>query len=314
MRAIFPSPRPRPKAGRACEGGRRTTDGTAIDHVKACSDRRGRLGPPREGEPVGSVMTTGGGLRPLPTALITRVGARVRDQLQRGEWLPTAADRRAAEEVLARLTAAVRVPRGSDEVQTPQLARRLQRTLRTVIHQVDDCSVTPLMAEVLTSVAHSLVPWHGSPTPPPAAAAPAYGKSFWSTGGVREQDGMVAAGEALRPHLVGLLQEIARPLPAGSRPRTPDAAAWFAHHEGRLVRHERGPGVWTAAPVSCPACGRRQGPWLLMSDWRLLELTCRCGASTTDHGLSLIRVCLTEGVLEALQDPGSVAAWVSRLS
>ncbi|MFB9390788.1 hypothetical protein ACFPM3_17705 [Streptomyces coeruleoprunus] len=167
---------------------------------------------------------------------------------------------------------------------------------------MEDRPVTPLMAEVLTGIAQCLVPWYVSPNPPPAAAAPSYGRSAWVTGDMEEERRMAALGEALRPHLVSLLQDIARPIPPEARPRTPSAAPWSLRHEGRLVRHRREPGVWTATPVSCPACGL-QGPWSLTSDWRSLELVCDCGASWTEHGLSLVGVCLTGGVIEAFQTP-----------
>lgn len=252
-------------------------------------------------------MPTAGGLRALPTGLLVRTGSRIRGQLERGEWLPTEDDRSAAEAVLAQLNAAVKIPAGRHEAETRQLARRLQRALRTVIHQVDNCPISPLMTEVLTGIAQSLVPWHGSPNPPPAAAAPAYGRSFWSTGAAGEQGRMAVVGEALRPHLVGLLQEIEKAGQVGSPPFTPPVEAWSVHHEGRLVRYQRSPGVWTATPVRCPACGRL-GPWSVMSDWRVLELTCCCGESLIDHGLSLIGVCLSDRILETLQSRSSAVS------
>ncbi|NNN29408.1 hypothetical protein HLK59_03370 [Streptomyces sp. S3(2020)] len=229
---------------------------------------------------------------PLLTCALTREAGQARLRLAAGEWRPAAADSEAAAAVLDRLAAPLPARRATTarELATDR-DRRLQRLLRTTLHHLDAGAVSPPMAALLAAVARAFLPWHATPNPPGAGAAPRYGSPAGTA------DGPVVspteAGEHLLPGLTALFTELASPHPPGTVPLTPPVEPWQVRYAGRFRRYGRpAPGVWTAEAVGCPACGGQAGPWTVTCDWRLISLGCPCGAVTREHGLALSEVWL----------------------
>ncbi|MFF7641353.1 hypothetical protein [Streptomyces canus] len=234
----------------------------------------------------------GSGQQPLQTRALTREAGRARQLLAAGEWRPAAADSEAAARVLARLTAPLPTRRAAT---TRTLAtdrdRRLQRILRTTLHHLDAGTVSPPAAALLAAVARAFLPWHTTPNPPRAAAAPRYGTPVGTADGPAVPP--TEAGEALLPDLVALFAALASASPSGTVPLTPPAEPWQVQYAGRFRRYGRPAfGVWTAETIGCPACGGKAGPWTVTCDWRLISLGCQCGAVTHKHGLAFSEVWL----------------------
>ncbi|CAM5593000.1 MULTISPECIES: hypothetical protein [Streptomyces] len=240
----------------------------------------------RLGVPVGG---SGGA---LPVRALGRESARALRLVAAGQWRPAPADAEAAVAVLDRLTASLPVRRGAAaRTRATDRDRRLQRILRTVLHHLDAGAVSRSAAAVLAAVARALLPWHGVPNPPAAAAAPAYGARPGASDGVARTP--TEAGEALLPGLIAVFSALAAPSPPGAGPLTPPAEPWQVRYEGRFRRHGHpAPGVWTASTVHCPGCGGTTGPWTVTCDWSRIALGCPCGAVTRAHGLALSEVWL----------------------
>ncbi|QFR00265.1 hypothetical protein F9278_33450 [Streptomyces phaeolivaceus] len=234
------------------------------------------------------------GPRSLRTRALIREAARARQRLAAGEWRPAPADTEAATAVLERLTAPLPARRAAAS-RTPAADRdrdrRLQRLLRTTLHHLDAGDVSPPATALLAAVARAFLPWHATPNPPRAAAAPRYGTPEGTAAG--PAGAPTEAGEALLPDLVALFTVLASTGRPGAVPRTPPVAPWQVRYAGRFRRHGRpAPGVWTAETVACPSCGGTTGPWTVTCDWRRISLGCPCGAVTHDHGLALSEVWL----------------------
>ncbi|MET7434788.1 hypothetical protein ABZT16_38565 [Streptomyces flaveolus] len=241
----------------------------------------------RHGAPVG-----GSGSGPLPTRALARESTRALRLVAAGQWRPTPADAEAAVAVLGRLTAPLPVRRAAAaRTRATDRDRRLQRVLRTVLHRLDAGAVSPSAAALLAAVARALLPWHGVPNPPAAAAAPGYGAGPGaSVGGASTPTG---AGEALLPGLIAVFSALAAPSPPGVVPLTPPAEPWQVRYEGRFRRHGHpAPGVWTARTVRCPGCEGTTGPWTVTCDWVRIALGCPCGVVTRDHGAAFSEVWL----------------------
>ncbi|MFB7288774.1 hypothetical protein [Actinacidiphila glaucinigra] len=222
---------------------------------------------------------------PPLTRALDREAAQARRLLAAGEWRPAPADSEAAAAVLARLTAPLPARRGASAgTLATDRDRRLQRLLRTTLHHLDAGAVSPRAAALLAAVARAFLPWHATPNPPGAAAAPRYGVPSVPP---------TEAGEALLRELVPLFASLASASPPGTVPLTPPAEPWQVRYAGRFRRHGRpAAGVWTAETVGCPACGARTGPWTVTCDWSRLSLGCPCGVVTDGHGLAFSEVWL----------------------
>lgn len=232
------------------------------------------------------------GPRPLQTRALTREAGRARQLLAAGEWRPAAADSEAAAAVLARLAAPLPARRASPaRTLATDRDRRLQRLLRTTLHHLDAGAVSPPAAAVLAAVARAFLPWHATPNPPSAAAAPRYGTPAGTTDGPAVPP--TEAGEALLPDLNALFAVLASASPPGTVPLTPPVEPWQVRYAGRFRRYGRPAfGVWTAETIGCPVCGGKAGPWTVTCDWRLISLGCPCGAVTHKHGLAFSEVWL----------------------
>ncbi|MFI9041526.1 hypothetical protein [Streptomyces sp. NPDC053726] len=233
------------------------------------------------------------GPRPLQARALTREAGRARQLLAAGQWRPAAADSEAAARVLARLAAPL--PARRRAAATRMLAtdrdRRLQRILRTTLHHLDAGAVSPPAAALLAAVARTFLPWHATPNPPRAAAAPRYGTQAGTADGLAMPPTEV--GEALLSDLIALFAVLASASPPGTVPLTPPVEPWQIRYAGRFRRYGRPAfGVWTAETVSCPACGGKAGPWTVTCDWRLISLGCPCGVVTHEHGLAFSEVWL----------------------
>ncbi|KFF97815.1 hypothetical protein IQ62_28605 [Streptomyces scabiei] len=232
------------------------------------------------------------GPRPLPTRALTREAGRARQLLAAGKWRPSAADSEAAAAVLTRLAAPLPTRRAAiARTLATDRDRRLQRILRTTLHHLDAGAVSPSAAALFAAVARAFLPWHATPNPPGAAAAPKYGPPAGTADGLAVPP--TEAGEALLPDLValfGVLASVSRP---GTVPLTPPVEPWQVRYTGRFRRYGRPAlGVWTAETVSCPVCGGKAGPWTVTCDWRLISLGCPCGVVTHEHGLAFSEVWL----------------------
>lgn len=229
---------------------------------------------------------------PLRTGALTREAGRARRLLATGEWRPASADSAAAAAVLNRLAAPLPTRRAATaRTLATDRNRRLQRLLRTSLHHLDAGTVSPPAAALLAAVARAFLPWHATPSPPPAAAAPRYG----APPGTADSPAVppTEAGEALLPDLTALFAELASTSPPGTVPLTPPVEPWQVRYMGRFRRYGRpSSGVWTAETVACPACGGRAGPWTVTCDWRLFSLGCPCGVVTHEHGLAFSEVWL----------------------
>ncbi|ALO98340.1 hypothetical protein SHL15_7331 [Streptomyces hygroscopicus subsp. limoneus] len=234
----------------------------------------------------------GGSGGALPVGALGRESARALRLVAAGQWRPSPADAEAAVAVLGRLTAALPVRRGAAaRTRATDRDRRLQLVLRTVVHHLDAGAVSPSAAALLAAVARALLPWHGVPNPPAAAAAPAYGARPGASDGVARTP--TEAGEALLPGLIVVFSALAAPSPPGAGPLTPPAEPWQVRYEGRFRRHGHpAPGVWTASTVHCPGCGGTTGPWTVTCDWSRIALGCPCGSVTRAHGLAFSEVRL----------------------
>ncbi|QES04644.1 hypothetical protein DEJ44_02825 [Streptomyces venezuelae] len=234
----------------------------------------------------------GSGRQPLRTRDLTREAGRARQLLAAGEWRPAAADSEAAARVLARLTAPLPTRRSATaRTSATDRDRRLQRILRTTLHHLDAGAVSPPAAALLAAVARAFLPWHATPNPPGAAAAPRYGTPVGTADGPAVVP--TEAGEALLPDLIALLAALVSASPPGTVPLTPPAEPRQVRYAGRFRRYGRpASGVWTAETVGCPACGGKDGPWTVTCDWRLISLGCPCGAVTHEHGLAFSEVFL----------------------
>ncbi|MFF8715114.1 hypothetical protein ACF07T_27280 [Streptomyces sp. NPDC015184] len=214
-------------------------------------------------------------------------GERARRLLAEDRWRLSPPDAEAVRAVLARLTAPLPVGRGAVALgqEEAHRDRRLQRILRTTVHHLDAGAVSPPVAALLAALARALLPWHGFPNPPAAAAAPRY-----ATVRGRPPTG---AGEALLPGLADLFAALAATSGPAAGAITPPAEPWEARHVGRF-RHFTRParGVWEARIVCCPGCGGKDGPWTVICDWRRAELGCPCGTVSREHGLSLSEIWL----------------------
>ncbi|CAM5306544.1 hypothetical protein SAVIM338S_00531 [Streptomyces avidinii] len=231
---------------------------------------------------------------PMATRALAREAERARRSLAVGEWRPRASDTEAAAAVLARLTARLpdRRPAPAARARATDRDRRLQRILRTTLHHLDAGAVSPPTAALLAAVARALLPWHGAPTPPAAAAAPRYGAPSGAAGG--GAGAPTGEGEALLPALIALFAALVTAAsPPGIPPLTPPVEPWQVPYTGRFRRHGRpSPGVWTAETVGCPGCGGTAGPWTVTCDWHLITLGCPCGVTNREHGLAFSEVWL----------------------
>lgn len=227
---------------------------------------------------------------PLSTRALTRESVRARQLLAAGEWCLSSADTEAVRAVLARLTASLPTRRGTAaRARATDRDRRLQRILRTTIHHLDACAVSPAAAALLAAVARALLPWHAAPNPPRAAAAPRYG----IVPGTTEHAPPTEAGEALLPGLTALFTALAATSVPGAVPLTPSAEPWQARHTGRFRHYSRpAPDVWAAETVGCPECGGKDGPWTVTCDWHRATLGCPCGAVVREHGLAFSEIWL----------------------
>jgi hypothetical protein len=162
-------------------------------------------------------------------------------------------------------------------------------TARTTLHHLDAGAVSPPAAALLAAVARA--PWHTTPNPPPAAAAPRYGTPVGATDGpVMPPTEM---SEAQLPGLIALFAVPASANQPGIVPLTPPVEPWQVRYAGRFRRYGRPAfGVWTAETIGCPACGGEAGLWAVTCDWRLITLGCPCGAVTHKHGLAFSEVWL----------------------
>ncbi|MGW7088462.1 hypothetical protein ACWGH2_33845 [Streptomyces sp. NPDC054871] len=224
------------------------------------------------------------------TRALTREAGLARQRVSTGAWRLAAPDAEAAADVLARLTAPLPVRRGSAaRTREADRDRRLQRILRTAVHQLDAGQVGPPTAALLAAVARALLPWHAAPNPPAAAAAPRYGAPRTTDGTTPPTE----AGEALLPGLIALFTDLVATSVRETVPLTPEVEPWQVRYGGRFRHHARpAPGVWTAETVGCPECGGTDGPWTVTCDWRRVMLGCACGAGTDEHGLALSEVWL----------------------
>ncbi|MFF5922110.1 hypothetical protein ACFY8C_27820 [Streptomyces flavochromogenes] len=228
----------------------------------------------------------------LPTQALVREAGRARQLLASGQWCPTAPDSEAAAAVLTRLAAPLPLRRAASARTTrTDRDRRLQRILRTALHHLDAGAVSPRAAALLAAVARAFLPWHGTPNPPRAAAAPRYGRSVGAA-----DDPIVPptdAGEALLPDLIELFTLLASGRRPGAVPVTPPVGLWRVRYAGRF-RHYGRPAadVWTAETFRCPACGGATGPWTVTGDEGRMSLGCPCGVVTHEHGLALSEVWL----------------------
>ncbi|MFE7620759.1 hypothetical protein [Streptomyces sp. NPDC057496] len=224
---------------------------------------------------------------PLRDRELVLESERARRLLAENRWRLSPADAEAVRAVLARLTAPL--PAGRDAAARGKgrthRDRRLQRILRTTVHHLDAGAVSPSAAALLAALARALLPWHGFPSPPAAAAAPRYETVPGAP--------PTGAGEALLPGLAGLFTALAATSRPGDAGLTPPVEPWRARHPGRF-RHFTRParGVWAAGTVCCPRCGDSDGPWTVTCDWRRAELGCPCGAVHREHGLSLSEIWL----------------------
>ncbi|WP_412079454.1 hypothetical protein ACLF6K_38475 (plasmid) [Streptomyces xanthophaeus] len=236
--------------------------------------------------------TQGAAFGPLPTLALTREAGRTRQLLAAGEWHPAAADSEAAAAVLTRLAAPLPVRRtATARTLVTDRDRRLQRILRTTLHHLDAGAVSPTAAALLAAVARAFLPWHATPNPPAAAAAPRYGTPAGTADGLAVPP--TEAGEDLLPDLIALFAELASASPPGTVPLTPPVEPWQVQYAGRFRRYGRPAfGVWTAETVGCPACGGKAGPWTVTCDWRVISLGCPCGVVTHEHGLAFSEVWL----------------------
>ncbi|MFC4506463.1 MULTISPECIES: hypothetical protein [Streptomyces] len=232
------------------------------------------------------------GERPLQTRALTRGAGQARQLLAAGEWRPAAPDSEAATAVLDRLTAPLPARRAATaRMPATDRDRRLQRLLRTTLHHLDAGTVSPPTTLLLAAVARAFLPWHATPNPPSAAAAPRYGTPAGTADGPAVPP--TEAGEALFPDLIALFAELASTSPPGTVPLTPPVEPWQVRYAGRFRRHGRpAPGVWTAETIACPACGGKTGPWTVTCDWRQISLGCPCGVVTHEHGLAISEVWL----------------------
>ncbi|KUH38253.1 hypothetical protein ATE80_13780 [Streptomyces kanasensis] len=232
------------------------------------------------------------GPRPLQTRALTREAGRARQLLAAGGWRPAAADSEAAAAVLTRLAATLPARRASTaSTLATDRDRRLQRILRTTIHHLDAGTVSPPAAALLAAMARAFLPWHATPNPPRAAAAPRYGSQAGTAGGLAAPP--TEAGEALLPDLIALFAVLASASPPETVPVMPPVDPWQVRYAGRFRRYGRPAfGVWTAETVGCPACGAQAGPWTVTCDWHLISLGCPCGAVTHEHGLAFSEVWL----------------------
>ncbi|MCB8906935.1 MULTISPECIES: hypothetical protein [unclassified Streptomyces] len=228
----------------------------------------------------------------LPTRALAREAGRAGRLLAAGEWRPAAPDCDAAGAVLKRLAAPLPSRHAASARTThTDRDRRLQRILRTSLHHLDAGVVSPRAAALLASVARAFLPWHGTPDPPRAAAAPRYGASIGAADGpsVPPTD----AGEALLPGLVELFTLLASGSRPGTVPVTPPVAPWQVRYAGRFRHHGRpAADVWTAETFGCPACGGVTGPWTVTCGEGRMSLGCPCGVVTHDHGLAFSEVWL----------------------
>ncbi|MEW1632893.1 hypothetical protein AB0469_02340 [Streptomyces sp. NPDC093801] len=223
---------------------------------------------------------------PLATRSLVRESARARELLDGGRWRLDPADAGAVADVLERVGAPLPRRRGAAAgLRAGDRDRRLQRVERAAVHHLDAGAVSPAAAALMAAVARALLPWHGAPNPPPAAAAPRYGAGSCPAP-------PTGAGEGLLPGLAALFTAL-RATGGSASPLTPPAVPWRARHAGRFRHHTRpAPGVWAARTVGCPGCGGQDGPWDVACDWRRVALGCPCGAVHRDHGLSLSEVWL----------------------
>jgi hypothetical protein len=232
------------------------------------------------------------GPRPLQTRALNREAGQARLLLAAGEWRPAAADSEAAAAVLDRLAAPLPARRAATaRTRATDRDRRLQRLLRTTLHHLDAGAVSPPAAALLAAVARAFLPWHATPNPPGAAAAPRYGTPAGTADGLAVPP--TEAGEALLPDLIALFAVLASTSLPGTVPLTPPVEPWQVRYAGRFRRYGKPAfGVWTAETVACPACGGKAGPWAVTCDWRLISLGCPCGVVTREHGLAFSEVWL----------------------
>ncbi|MFD5574317.1 hypothetical protein [Streptomyces cadmiisoli] len=230
--------------------------------------------------------------RPLQTRALTRETDRARRFLAAGQWRPAPSDSEAAAAVLGRLTAPLPARQAATaRTLVTDRDRRLQRLLRTALHHLDAGAVSPPAAALLAALARALLPWHASPNPPPAAAAPRYSNPAGTADHLTRPP--TEAGEALLADLTALFTLLASANPPGAVPLTPAVQPWQVRYTGRFRRYGRpAQGVWTAETVNCPACGNKTGPWTVSCDWRRISLGCPCGVTTHDHGLAISEVWL----------------------
>ncbi|MEU1013752.1 hypothetical protein [Streptomyces sp. NPDC005890] len=222
---------------------------------------------------------------------LTRESERARQLLAAGEWRLSSADAQAVTAVRARLLAPLPTRRAAEvRIRATDRDRRLQRIFRTAVHHLDAGAVSPPAAALLAAVARALLPWHGAPNPPRAAAAPQYGIAPEPT---ERAAPPTEAGEALLPDLAALFTALAATSAPGAVPLTPPVEPWQARYEGRFRRYTRpAPGVWAAETVGCPECGGKDGPWTVTCDWRQATLGCACGAVSREHGLAFSEIWL----------------------
>ncbi|MER6624192.1 hypothetical protein [Streptomyces sp. NPDC000931] len=227
--------------------------------------------------------------RPLSTRALTRESVRARQLLAAGEWRLSPADAKTVRAVLARLTAPLPTRRDTaTRARETDRDRRLQRILRTTVHHLDAGTVSPSVATLLAAVARALLPWHATPNPPPAAAAPRYGSASKPT---ERAAPPTAAGEALLPHLAALFTALAATSAPGAVPLTPPAESWQARYAGRFRHCTRpAPDVWAAETVGCPECGGQDGPWTVTCDGHRVTLGCPCGTVMSEHGLAFSEI------------------------
>ncbi|MFD4320688.1 hypothetical protein [Streptomyces sp. NPDC058548] len=228
----------------------------------------------------------------LPTRALTREAGRARQLLAAGEWRPAAPDSDAAAAVLRRLAAPLPSRRAVSASATgTDRDRRLQRILRTALHHLDAGAVSPRAAALLAAVARAFLPWHGTPNPPRAAAAPRYGTPIGPADGPSGPP--TDAGEALLPGLIELFTLLASGGRPGTVPVTPPVDPWQVRYAGRFRHYDRpAADVWTAETFRCPACGGVTGPWTVTCGEGRMSLGCPCGVVTHEHGLALSEVWL----------------------
>ncbi|MEU3416910.1 AAA family ATPase, partial [Streptomyces sp. NPDC006658] len=168
---------------------------------------------------------------PLWTRALARESDRTRRLLAADEWRLDAADAEAARAVLARLTAPLPArPRAAVRARATDRDRRLQRALRTTVHHLDAGAVGPPAAALLAAVARALLPWHGAPNPPPAAAAPRYGIA---PEGTERTAPPTAAGEALLPGLAALFGALAATCAPGAQAYSKGVNAYLQGKSGK---------------------------------------------------------------------------------